>query len=257
MSTMHTKVPPWSPVASSAKNHWQPLMLKTSTASTTAADPQRGRQRCAPPRRSCCYTSPGSHEGASTAATHASNCRVSGASHGATHQTQAPHPGHMYPHLGHQSHHHSVLAVPGPQRCSGLENVCAAEAGTMACSLETSTRAATEHLQAEPGTERAGLPWKKERGEELLRTLHHWTHQKNSLIPQVFTDLANEDHFCLPQCLPQLTELQTTAPLGFPQSQNRHTSPLSKCPNILSHVKTLPYQTNPQELEEEIAPSNV
>ena len=112
MSITHTKGVTMVPSGQLCKNHWQPLMLKTSTASTTAADPQRGRQRCSPPRRSCCYTSPGSREGASTTTTHASNRRVSGASRGTTLQTRAPQPGHIYPHLGHQSHHRSVLAVP-------------------------------------------------------------------------------------------------------------------------------------------------
>lgn len=112
VSVAHTKGATMVPRGQLCKNHWQPLMLKTSTDSTTAADPQRGRRRCSPPRRSCCYISLGSQEGASTTATDASNCRVSGASHGTALQTQAPQAGHVYPHLGCQSHRRSVLAVP-------------------------------------------------------------------------------------------------------------------------------------------------
>nr|CAI9708951.1 unnamed protein product [Rangifer tarandus platyrhynchus] len=44
MSITHTKGGTMVPSGQLCKNHWQPLMLKTSTDSTTAADPQRGRQ---------------------------------------------------------------------------------------------------------------------------------------------------------------------------------------------------------------------
>lgn len=95
MSITHTKGATMVPSGQLCKNHWQPLMLKTSTASPTAVDPQRGRQRCSPPRKSCCYTSPGSREAASITTTRASNCRVSGASQGTALQTQAPQAGHV------------------------------------------------------------------------------------------------------------------------------------------------------------------
>lgn len=193
------------------KNHWQPLMLKTSTASTTAAVPEREAGLLP--------------EGAAVLPTgslgkpHCHTCLQLQSFRGlrATHQTQAP----SRPHVstsGTPGHHHSVLAVPDPRGCSGLENVCAAEAGTMASSLGNQHGLPQSTCKLNLAQRGLVCPGRKRGEERSLRGTHHWTHQRTHWYHKYLqTWPMKTTSTVFPNAYPQLTELQTTAPLGFPR----------------------------------------